>query len=257
LSKKIVISIIAVILSTTWADAQLMKRGDRKDNLITVGIEFNPMIPNQLLGNNSVNILDPENNLDYNITPIFSTRYGMTIRYDMFQLINMFSIQTGIYYTNRNYRILIDDINGGNRVNKISDDFRMIAYEIPIMGLLYIQLSRDIFMNVATGISADFFPSHVYSQNDEYKQYTARKNWVVPSWKTNVGWEFRTEQSGFFYAGFTYHRPMLGIADTFVNVNLGDKFTIEQEQLSGIYFSLDFKYFFDPYKDKKSNPRKK
>ncbi len=257
LRNKVFILSLFLGLYSSFCNAQMLKKGDKKDNLITVGIEFTPIIPTQLFGRNSLEILDMENNIDYNISPIFSTRYGMTVRYDMFQLVNMFSIQTGIYYTNRNYRILIDEIEGGIRKNRINDDFRMIGYEIPVMGLLYIQLSRDIFMNVATGLSVDFFPSHVYSLNEEYRQYTARKSWILPSWKTNLGWEFRTEKSGFFYAGFTYHRPIFGIADTFVNFNLEDKFTIEQEQLSGIYFSLDLKYFFDPYRDKKESQKLK
>jgi hypothetical protein len=242
---------LCFVLNPLKVNSQFIKKGDKKDNLITFGIDFNPIIPTQLLGNNSLNIFNQEQGLEYSLSPAFSTRYGMTIRYDMFHLINMFSIQTGIYYTQRNYNIDISSISTTGRETMADGSIRMIAYEIPFMGLLYVQLAQNIFMNVSTGFGFDFLPSHVYSRNDDYLVYNARKSWVIPSWKSNLGWEYRTEKSGFFYVGLTYHRPIINIADTFINYYMENSFTVERGLLSGIYFSLDLKYFFDPYKEKK------
>ena len=44
---------------------------------------------------------------------------------------------------------------------------------------------------------------------DEYFQHVSFRKICFKSVLTNIGWEYRTEKSGYIYLGTSYHRPFL------------------------------------------------
>jgi hypothetical protein len=110
-------------------------------------------------------------------------------------------------------------------------------------------------MDVSLGLSLDFFPSDVQSSDEYFKHYGTRKSWLGESVLANLGYEYRTEKSGYFYIGASYHRPFNDIYySTVAYYRDHNHYTSGQQFLiSGNYLTLDLRYFFheDPLKKQK------
>ncbi|NNM16585.1 MAG: hypothetical protein HKO56_08005, partial [Bacteroidia bacterium] len=62
---------------------------------------------------------------------------------------------------------------------------------------------------------------------------------------SNLGWEYRTDKSGWIYLGASYHRPFDHIYLSQVAYDDGIEDTIASTTLDGSYFTVDLRYFFD------------
>jgi hypothetical protein len=267
------------------------KKKGSGDNTVTLGLEFSPMIPTSLFGStnrsvvNSINLPDYKKSFRFAVDPVFSYRFGASIRFDIFKikkmaLSNQFALYTGLYYNQRQFRIRIsDETNPNESIVKVQDSYKFTSYEIPIMGQLQLRASERIWMSVATGLGLELYPSHVYvptgaEQNKGkagyYLSYTAKKALIVPAFKANFGVEYRTEKAGFFHISATYHLPLPYMADNYLeyqnengdpnNPALGQLINPYSSadkpygdpnrpiRLNGMYLSLDLKYFFVPSK---------
>jgi len=111
-------------------------------------------------------------------------------------------------------------------------------------------------MNASAGVSADFFPTDVATEDETLQLHIFRNNWVQGAIIANLGVELRTRKDGYFYIGATYHQPITSIAVaqfTYDEFNTPDIPVSVRTDLSGTYVTLDFRYFFynDPAKKKK------
>lgn len=218
-----------------------------QDKVTTFGIQVKPLIPSTLLGTGlqasvgEINSYEMQQRVGYSFGGVM--RKGFT---------SWLSLETGISYVRRNF-----EARAINPSADLSDTtrFRIIGYEIPISGLVFVQLSKNIFMDGALGMALDMFPSDVQSngRNSTFYQRSFRNSWskskeVMP-WLNlgliaNVGFEYRTEKSGYFYFGGSYHLPFKPSYNSFFIYDLNG---VEEEglmQLSGNYLTLDLKYFF-------------
>ncbi len=202
----------------------------------TLGIEIKPVIPSSLFATDYP-VLSKNNN-QFTISPRLGFSAGAVIRSSVTR---MFSIESGIYYTSRNFNTTGKDSAG----TVVHDQFRFDNYEIPFLGLLYIRLSKYAYINTAFGVSADFFPEDIQTpENSMYFVRVGRQYWVLPALMANVGFEYRTENNGYFYIGGLYHRMLapLGAVGFYYTANGGPEGVASM--LDGHYFALDFKYFF-------------
>jgi len=251
-----------------------------KKNFVSFGLEVSPIIPTTLFNNADNQILNEAEKMRFTLKPQLSYRFGGSLRFDVFnfkklQLGNMFTINTGIFYTQRAFNIYVDDVsNPVADVNLITNRFRYITYEIPLMLQLHLQASNRIWVNFAVGTGAEFSPSQVYTKSGEQGQdgyffhYTARKFLVLAPLKASFGIEYRTEKSGYFGLGFSISRPMPYLADTFLEYwkrseddnNLyavypfgskADDNTPMRNQ--GMFLSVDFRYYFQPSRHEREN----
>jgi hypothetical protein len=93
-----------------------------------------------------------------------------------------------------------------------------------------------------------------------YKIYGARYSWIIPSIKAAVGFEARTNNAGYFYLGGQFHRPLIPIYEGLVQrqtpagTSVWGSNSISAD-ISGTYFSIDFKYFLPPGKKNKFTER--
>jgi hypothetical protein len=71
----------------------------------------------------------------------------------------------------------------------------------------------------------------------------------------NHGYELRTEKKGIFYLGASYHRPFTFIYKSFMFYRKPNETISGILDLSGNYFTIDFRYFF--HEDPISKGRKK
>ncbi|MEO8591382.1 MAG: outer membrane beta-barrel protein, partial [Flavobacteriales bacterium] len=127
--------------------------------------------------------------------------FGMSVRIG---LTNTISLETGLGQIQRRYRFNITNDTSGYSE---SDNIRYIGYELPVTGLVYIRLGQRTWMNAALGFSVDMYPSDAQRDIAEGRIYLFRTNWAQMGILGNLGVEYRTERSGTFYLGATFHRP--------------------------------------------------
>lgn len=219
---------------------------------LTAGIELRALVPVSFFTMDDVTLRDSAQSYQSVYSYQGGYGFGGVVRIRFTKILNF---ETGIYYTRRVYQYDISDPSTGFEE---SVDVRSIGYEIPVKGLMYIQMAENIFMNVAIGVSADFFASDVGVYQPEYTIRAYKENWIKVAALANIGAEYRTEKDGYFYLGASFHQPFGDILFTQVdyyrdgippalNSNLGT--------IDGAYFSVDFRYFFAPKKAKKSKVR--
>ena len=108
-------------------------------------------------------------------------------------------------------------------------------------------------MNASMGVSADMYASNTQSRGTYHRTLTARKHTFQPAVLANLGWEYRTEKSGYLYLGASLHRPFSYELVTHIDYEGNGKYEDLYQPLSGSYLTLDIRYFFheDPEKKKK------
>lgn len=202
----------------------------------TVGIQVKPVIP--------LDFFDPvvpleQGALRGNVTLTGGYAFGMSVRVG---LTNTISLETGILQIQRNYRYaLLNDTSG----YADSAAFRYIGYEIPITALAYIRLGERMWMNAALGFSLDAYPSDVQKDVERGRIYVYRNNWAQFGALANLGVEYRTERSGYFYLGASFHRPFgsIAVADLTYYGPTFFPYTVRGE-LDGGYLTVDLRYYF-------------
>lgn len=229
----------------------LVGKGFTQERVTTFGIQLKPIIPIQFFdaGKQEKTV----NNIEYVNNPKMGLSFGMVIRKG---LTKSLSLETGINFLRRNYDLTINDPDSSFSG---TSSFRLVNYEIPVLGLVYVQLNRNMFMNVAGGVSFDIYPTPLFTSDQYYANAVNRTYWLQPSLLANVGWEYRTEESGYWYFGASLHRPFQQIFTQFVTYKGVDGNRREETtfDLTGNYVTIDLRYFFheDPQRKKKKTKK--
>jgi hypothetical protein len=224
--KKVNFALIIIVVIMFPARAQ--------QNVTTIGIQFKPIFSSSMFGTGPLE--RNQNNVDFIIHPRSGFAAGMLIRRGITPRI---SVEAGISYVKRKYDLSISDGEFSDLTN-----FKIIGYEVPVVGLVYIPLSQHLFMNAAFGFSFDFFPSDVLTGSSYFVHYGARTQWMIPAMIANLGWEFRTEKSGYFYLGASYHQPFSEIYNSITTYTQFGKDEEVSAFLRGNYLTFDVRYFF-------------
>lgn len=214
---------------------------------LTAGIELRGLFPISFFTMDSVILSEADNNFNAVYSYTGGIGFGGVIRVKFTELWNL---ETGIYYTRRNFEYTVRDPSVG--FNE-STTMSTIGYELPIKGLVYIQMGKQVFMDVALGVSADFFASDTEVQRVSYNIQTFKNAFITLGVLGSIGAEYRTEKDGYFYLGATFHQPFGDTFSTQVNYfrdNKGKAF-FQNGEIDGAYFSVDFKYLFPPKPPKK------
>jgi len=226
-----------------------------QERVTTFGLQLKPIIPTEFF--NAGKQIKINNNIEYINQPKFGMSFGMVIRKG---LTKSLSIETGLNFLKRNFDLTINDSDSSFSG---TSDFSIVNYEIPVLGMVYVKLGRNMFMNVAGGISFDIYPTPLFVQDDYFTNAINRSNWIQPSLIANVGWEYRTEKSGYFYFGASLHRSFSKIFTEFVGYTYiasnGNRVFIDETtfDLSGNYLTIDLRYFFHEDQQKKKKKKKK
>ena len=162
-----------------------------------------------------------------------------------------FSIESGIVYTRRNFKINgSSSITGSNTLDSTS--FGYINYNLPVKGYVYIQLSEKTHLTSSAGLSIDFYASDVTTMGKErlIAHYSERARWINASIISGLGFEWRDDDKGIFYIGAGVNIPISTIAVTYLwynyNLTINDNLyetKFKPEFLKGNFLSLDLKYF--------------
>lgn len=210
-----------------------------QDKKTTFGFQVKPIIPINYFNAGLQSLQDTAVSL--NISPKMGFSFGVLIRQEISKSI---SIETGISSVRRNYDIKAKEIKGDSTDKS---DFGFVSYQIPIQGLVYIQLSENIFMNTTAGIGLDMYPSSVKSLGENYRlsSITYRRHWLSYSLLANIGFEYRTSKNGVFYIGTSFNRPFKPIAlSNFYYYYKSGKRSEINNFLNGNYITIDIRFFF-------------
>lgn len=221
-----------------------------QERVSTFGFQMKPIIPSNLFRAGITEL--SKNGVDYAVNQELGYAFGGVMR---FGLNKWFSLESGISFVRRNYSASVfhEELAFSDTTN-----FRIIGYEIPISGLVFVRLADKIYMNASFGLALDMFPSDVFSgssrdfyqlsQRTGFANSGSRLAFLKTGLIANIGFEYRTEQSGYFYFGASYHRPFAPIYNTSINYTYTNSAATFEDigglQLSGNYLTIDFKYFF-------------
>ncbi|MCB0480519.1 MAG: hypothetical protein KDC83_03760 [Flavobacteriales bacterium] len=227
-----------------------------QERVTTFGLQLKPMI-----GGSLINEGDPsktENNVEFAYDKLFGFSGGMVIRHGFTK---MFSIESGLSFVQRNFKMRINDEANNYQFEQ---EFGIVGYELPVLGLVYIQLSQQVFMNTSFGMAFDLFPSDVavFEEENRVIMEGTRESWIQAALTANIGWEWRTKEKGSFYIGGTYHRTFgdsFGFlaAYDYKPLDPASSETISLVKVNGNYLTLDFRYFFHEDPDKRKVKKEK
>jgi hypothetical protein len=211
------------------------------------GIQVKPVFPTRFIGNPTLSL--SENGFETTLSQRIGYSFGGTVRAGLTKLI---ALETGINFTQRNFDLTmgVPDSN-----SYAEDNLSFIEYDIPVNALFYIQLSKKFYMNASLGAAITFKPTDVgvLNQPGGYHLYThtglTRKK-VGLDLNANVGFEFRTEKSGFFYLGGSARVPFAPLFDLVADWSYQGNNMRMVGEVDGSFLAIDFKYFFPQIKNK-------
>lgn len=218
-------------------------------DITTVGFQIKPTFTSSFIGTGAQYISD--SSFNYSNKPGSGYVAGMIIRKGYTPSL---SVEFGLNYAVRN-----TSISASNGTASADNSLRIIGYEIPFSQLIFIRLSNNIYMNAGAGACLNMFPSDVFKRDTTFSVYGSRSILFNPSILANIGFEYRTNESGYFYFGASLNRPFSEIYQFKFNyLNQGILQNAALGNLNGAYIALDFKYFFheDPEKKKKRLEKK-
>lgn len=218
----------------------LCKNAHSQQSITTIGFQLKPIIPISYFGAGPISI-SIEDTASLDISSKLGYCFGMVIRHGFTK---SFSIEVGINYTERNYKLV-----GSSAFENSNDiaDFGFVSYEIPVQGLIYIRLDKQLYMNASVGLGINFYASDVASKGDNFfiDHYSERARWINFSFHSNLGLEYRTKEKGYFYLGASLNTPFNEITATYLNYYYQDnnKVGFDPIFLNGNYLTLDLRYF--------------
>lgn len=207
------------------------------------GIQYRPILAAPLFNTGPIEGGNEEFNATLN--PELGHDFGVVLRWGIGEKV---ALETGIDQIRRNFSIHVEDRKSSFE-QKLR--FNMLAYQLPLRGLLYVKIGERLFSNIAVGAVADIFPTDWEVAQGRVSQFTQRYNWLVGAFSGNLGLEYRSEESGSFYLGATYHRPLgnapalsANVAAMEIRYKRDKKLHRQTIRVPGNYITVDLKYFF-------------
>lgn len=217
-------------------------------NVTTFGIQYKPIVPNRIIGTFEQDFSVDQ--LEAGIKQRIGNSFGMVIRRG---ITDMISFETGLVFTQRNFGLNFALSDSG-----LSDNgrVRLVAYEIPFQGLIYIRLGDQLYMNTSAGASFNYFPSDVRVEllqgfQQYFLQEGARLNRIQGAMLANIGFEYRTKDKGYFYLGGSFNLPFAPIYTFAMSYENPPAKILSIDNVRGSYLTVDLRYYFHEKPDRK------
>ena len=218
------------------------------------GFRISPVFPTQFIGERSLTLnqdVDDTFKLNTTINQKIGYSFGATVRAGITKFV---AFETGLNFTQRSFELTMEIPDSSISA---TNDFKFIAYDLPINALFYIQLDEKWFMNASLGAIVTFAPTHVGVSTSPVKRHVFYhtglvNNKVGVDLNANVGFEFRTEKDGFFYIGGSARVPFKPLFDLYMQYEYtgSDFVRVLSGPVDGSFLSIDFKYFFPNIKNR-------
>lgn len=211
------------------------------------GLHVRPIFPTRFIGKQTTRL--SQNGFTTSVSQSYGYSFGGIVRVGITKLI---ALETGINFVERNFKV---EMALPDSSLSASNTMTFVSYDIPLNGLVYIQLGKRVYANASLGVAATFKPSDIGVINLPGGANTFTHTGFVQSkfaldFNANFGFEYRTEKKGFFYIGGTAKVPFKPLFDLIAQYkNQGNKTTM-YGQVDGTFLALDFKYFFPNIRNK-------
>lgn len=236
-SLKNIFGLIGLLFLSFSLLAQGGKKKKKVDENMTFGIRASGNITSLLFSNQEFDFdLDGR---QYNIDPNLGTSYGAQIRVGLGTILSM---QVGLGYITRVYETSVFD---GQQ--DFGGPIRLVSFEFPVTGIVYVPMNERFFLNASFGAAAEFYPSDNETVHGRLRTLNLRFDRVLPKLIAATGVEYRTEYSGYWYLGVSYHRVLntISLMQLAYEENSITAPPVSTE-LVGHYFGIDLVYFFSP-----------
>jgi hypothetical protein len=232
---------LLILVKVTSTFCQL---GEKKELYpIHFGIHTKIIVPSNFLGSVKTSLVNE--GFQSTLTQKTGFSYGALIRADYTKNI---TLECGINYIQRQFTA---DMSYSDSIELIQDTNKLtfINYELPITGIVKIQLARTVFALVGLGPSFTFKPTNVALVDLPGGKHTFYHSGSVKKFGVDLnvqgGFEFRTKKSGYFYIGSGVKVP------TAYLFNWGGKYAqqgsseslIAFDKTNGAFLSFDIRYY--------------
>jgi hypothetical protein len=234
-----ILLVLFPLLGANLSYAQTSKKKEKFPSYF--GFQYRPLFPTRFIGDPETIMIQEEFSTTLSQQMGFS--FGGTIRAGITKLI---AIETGINLTRRNFDVSMS-IPDSNLF--ATNQLRFLSYDIPINGLVYVQLSEQFFMNASLGLNLSYKPTNVGILTlpgglHSFTHTGRNRSKLIFGVNANFGFEYRTEKSGFFYiggSGIVPFSPLFNMAAQYKNQGYTN--TIYAD-VDGSFLAIDLKYFF-------------
>lgn len=214
---------------------------EAQKGVTTFGLQYKPIIPNRFIGTYKQDFNEAQ--LTSFIQQKIGHSFGGVIRQGLSRNV---SFETGLNITHRNFGL---DFSIADSSYAKTGKVGVVSYEIPASCLVYIQLSDKLFINTSLGSSLTIFTSNVYKQipiagSETFRMEGAYKSKIQGALIANLGFEFRSRQSGYFYLGTSYHLPFAPIITMAMSYEYPGGDVVSIANVRGSYLTVDLRYFF-------------
>jgi hypothetical protein len=219
--------------------------GDKRDKFpIHFGLQSRLVIPSNFLGAVETDLSDQQ--FSSNLVQKLGFSYGALIRADYTKNI---SLEGGINFIQRQFNATMsysDSIEFVQDTNRLT----FISYELPLTGVVKIQLGKSLFSMVGLGPAFTFKPTSVKLIDQPGGKHTFYHTGSVKKFGIDInaqaGFEYKTKKSGSFYFGGSAKIP------TSYLFNWGGKYSqqgssfylIDFAKVNGSFLSFDLRYYF-------------
>ncbi len=211
------------------------------------GIQVRPVLPTRYVGEPSLTLANQE--FSTTISQKTGYSFGGTVRAGLTKLL---AFETGINFAQRHYGVIMS-VADSNIFAK--NDLTFISYDVPLNALVYVQLSKHFYMNASLGAALTFKPTSVGILSLPGGKYSFTHTGIVTQkgaidFNANVGFEYRTEKSGFFYIGGSARVPFKPLFFLVAQYKYDGYKNTVFGSIDGTFLAIDLKYFFPNIQNK-------
>jgi hypothetical protein len=213
------------------------------------GICASPVIPNDFIGAKNTYFEDSTGAMQTTFTNKMGYTFGGIIRIGITKNI---ALETGLYQVRRVYNAQVNIPDSG--IYR-SQQLAFVNYDIPINGMIHVQMDQQWFMNANLGVSINQYPSDVRDSiipgpGKSILVEGRRTNRTYFSTNAGIGFEYRTNKAGIFYFGVgakVPFRPILFGVSILKQSGTGNKMVAYKPITAG-YFTFDLRYYLPTQK---------
>lgn len=244
-SNTFLLCILLFLTGTLYSQDEVTEKKEKYPSYF--GLVVKPVFPTRFIGSPETVLIQKE--FKSTLTQKMGYSFGATVRAGLTKLL---AFETGINFTQRNFDVAMSVADSNISA---TNDLSFICYDIPLNGLVYVQLSKQFYMNASLGVALVYKPTDVgiinYPGGYHSFSHTGRLNSKASiDLNANFGFEYRTEKIGFFYIGGSGRVPLSPIFNLIAQYKYQGYTNTIYGEVDGSYLSLDFKYFFPNIKNK-------
>jgi hypothetical protein len=205
------------------------------------GVQVRTLFPTQFIGQSELTL--GKNGFSTTLQQSIGYSFGATVRAGLTKLL---AFETGINYTQREFNVSMEVPDSNIYA---TNQLTFISYDVPLNALVYIQMGKQIYMNASLGFALTFKPTDVGiltkpggSNLFYHTGLVMRKAGFDIN--ANIGIEYRTKKSGFFYIGGSGRVPLAPLFQLIAQYKYQGIKTTVSGNVDGSYLSIDVKYFF-------------